>query len=66
MTIEPTILFTILVPAAGGLIWLIRLEGRLNLTESRIDDMREVLDDINADVKLLLQRSYGARSTDQG
>ena len=41
----------------GGLVWLVRLEGRLNVTDSRYGDMKADLDEIKADVRKLLLRS---------
>lgn len=55
MTIEQ-VLTWVGLPAVGALIWLIRLEGRVNLNESRTNDMRSMLEDIQHDVKQLLQR----------
>jgi len=56
--------------AVGGLIWLIRLEGRINLNEQRANDLgldiTEIKGDINAiknDIKTLL-RMNGKRFTD--
>ena len=70
MTLEPGVIITMVLAAVGGLIWLIRLEGRINLNEQRANDLgldiTEIKGDINAiknDIKTLL-RMNGKRFTD--
>lgn len=64
MTIDAATLLTFGLPLAGGLIWLIRLEGRVNMNERRTDELHDDISEIKKDVKALLQRSYGARAGD--
>ena len=40
----------------GAIVWLIRLEGRINLSDSRYADLRAALDEIRLDVKELLRK----------
>jgi hypothetical protein len=63
MNIEPSVVLAIGLPAAGALVWLIRLEGRINMSEQRIDAFQEDLKEIKADLKTLL-RMNGKRYTD--
>jgi hypothetical protein len=39
------------LPAAGILIWLVRLEGSVKRAHERYDDMKDVLSEIKDDVK---------------
>jgi len=55
MTIDPMTGLTIAIPAIGALVWLIRLEGRLNLNERRTDDLHEDISEIKKDIKTLLR-----------
>lgn len=41
--------FNLILPALGGLVWLLRLEGRINTHQSQITDVRE-------DVKYIRER----------
>ena len=40
----------------GAIVWLIRLEGRINLSDSRYADLRAALDEIRLDLKELLRK----------
>lgn len=44
------------VPSVLGLAWLLRLEGRINLSDSHYADLKAALDEIRADVKTLLRQ----------
>ena len=44
MQIELSTLVAIAVTAAGGIVWLVRLEGRVNLAAQRHDDIIGRLD----------------------
>jgi hypothetical protein len=63
MTVEPSLILAIGLPTAAALVWLIRLEGRVNLNEQRTNDLHADLTEIKADVKTLL-RMNGKRLTD--
>lgn len=62
--IENGVIVTMGLALIGGLIWLIRLEGRVNLNESRTNDLHSDLTEIKRDIKTLLERSFRARSSD--
>jgi len=64
MTIDPGTAIAVGMPMIVGLIWLIRLEGRVNMGERRHEDRDGDIAEIKKDVKQLLQRSYGARNSD--
>jgi hypothetical protein len=63
VNIEPSLILAIGLPAAGALVWLIRLEGRINLNEQRTNDLHADLSEIKADVKTLI-RMNGKRFSD--
>jgi hypothetical protein len=63
MTVEPSFILGVGLPLAGGLVWLIRLEGRINLNEQRTNDLHSDLSEIKADVKTLI-RMNGKRFHD--
>lgn len=46
----------IAVPAAGVIVWLVRLEGRINLTDARHQDIKEDLTEIKAALGIRGQR----------
>lgn len=54
MQIETQTLAIIALPTVAGLVWLVRLEGRVNTSEARFADLQVDLKDIKADVKALL------------
>lgn len=39
MQIDPSVAAAIGVPAIAGIVWLVRLEGRINVTDSRFADI---------------------------
>ena len=41
----------------GGIVWLVRLEGRVNLTEAVLRDLKDDLSEIKRDIKELLRHS---------
>jgi hypothetical protein len=41
MTIDPAVVLTVGPLAAGALVWLIRLEGRINTNESMTEKLAE-------------------------
>jgi hypothetical protein len=44
----------IAVPAVTVLVWLVRLEGRVNTHDSILQDLRDDVREVKADVKSLL------------
>jgi len=65
MTIEPGLALAIAGGSIGCVVWLVRLEGRIDKAEQRTNDLANDISEIKGDVKTLVRRSYGARSTDQ-
>lgn len=65
MTLDVQTVVAIAVPTLGAVVWLLRLEGRLNLNESRTDDLHNDIVEIKKDVKELLQRQWTPRVTDK-
>ena len=61
---EPSLALTAIGMMVGGVVWLVRLEGRVRLGESRLDDMRNDVSEIKTDVKALLAKQYERRKTD--
>lgn len=45
---------SVAVPAVAVVVWLVRLEGRINLSEAQQKDIKDDLGEIKADVKKLL------------
>jgi hypothetical protein len=39
MSIDPQLALAVGLPTVGGLIWLIRIEGRVNMNERLINDL---------------------------
>lgn len=56
MQIDLGTLTLIALPCITGLVWLIRLEGRVNLTESRFADLKGDLAELKRDIKELIGR----------
>lgn len=54
MQIEAGSLVLIGLPCVTGLVWLIRLEGRVNLTESRFLDLKSDIHELRRDIKELI------------
>lgn len=52
--IDPQAAAAVAVPVVSAIVWLTRLEGRINLLEARHADIKEMLDDIRHDVKKIL------------
>ena len=46
----------------GGVVWLVRLEGRVNTNESKHDALKDSHDDLKADVKYIRERIDDALS----
>lgn len=56
MQIDVGTLVLIGLPCITGLVWLIRLEGRVNLTESRFADLKTDISELKRDIKELIGR----------
>lgn len=41
------------VALVGGIVWLVRLEGRINLGDARWEDIKQDITEIKADVKVI-------------
>lgn len=61
--LEAGVLFTVGVTATAVVVWLVRLEGRINLNERITSDLAADITEIKADVKALLKIN-GRRGTD--
>lgn len=48
----------------GGVVWLVRLEGRINLGDERFRNLQGDIDEIKADVKTLLTKPFKQRGGD--
>lgn len=44
------------VAVIGGIVWLVRLEGRVNLSDDRFQSLKLDLHEIKDDVKALLRK----------
>jgi hypothetical protein len=51
MNLEPQVAIAIAVPVVSVVVWLVRLEGRINLSDARHADIKEVLNEIKGDVR---------------
>ena len=56
MTIEPNLAIAIMVPVALVFVWLLRLEGRVNLNAAEMARMREDVQYIRERIDDLLGR----------
>lgn len=56
MTVDAGAVFTGVGLVIGAVVWLVRLEGRVNLSDSRFADLQDDIADIKKDVKVLLVR----------
>jgi hypothetical protein len=50
--------------AVAGVVWLVRLEGRINLGDERYSSLKGDIHEIKEDVKALLHRQFERRGTD--
>lgn len=48
----------------GGIVWLVRLEGRQNMSDARYVDLKADLSEIKLDLKALLMKPVKSRSSD--
>ena len=54
MTVDVGTVVAISVPTVGVIVWLVRLEGRVNLADARHNDIKDTIQEIRRDVKRLL------------
>jgi hypothetical protein len=54
MTVEIGTVIAIAAPSVGVIVWLVRLEGRINLADARHNDIKDTIQEIRHDVKKLL------------
>lgn len=54
MQLDPQTAIAIAIPTVSVVVWLVRLEGRINLSDSQQKDIKSDLAEIKADVKTLL------------
>lgn len=54
MTLDPGAVLMAGGMAIGVVVWLVRLEGRINLGDTRFGDLKADVQEIKADVKQLL------------
>lgn len=64
MTIDAGAVLTGVGLAVGALVWLVRLEGRINLSDERFVRLQADIHEIKEDVKALLQKPFKPRGTD--
>jgi hypothetical protein len=57
--------FAVIAAGISVVVWLVRLEGRVNLTDARYVDLKVDLHEIKDDLKSLMARkNLGLRETD--
>ncbi len=56
MPIDTAVLTTLSLSGLGAVVWLIRLEGRVNTGESKHANLQERHDELHADVRYIRQR----------
>lgn len=56
MQIDLSTLIAFLIPCTLGLVWLVRLEGRVNTAEALYAEIKADLSELKIDVKALLKR----------
>ncbi len=53
MQVDAGAVLTGVTLVVGGIVWMVRLEGRLNLTDARYGDLKSDLQEIKDDVKAI-------------
>ena len=51
MQVETSTLIAVGLPTIGAIVWLVRLEGRINLSDRELAHITKTLDEIKTDVK---------------
>lgn len=62
MTIESGAALTVAISFVGAVIWLIRLEGRVNTNEALHGSLKDSHDELKEDVRYIRQRIDAALS----
>lgn len=62
MQIEAQTILAVAVPTVGVVVWLVRLEGRVNLIDARYLDIKEALSRIEAKTDKLRSFIGGGQS----
>lgn len=58
MTVDTSGILTLAVLLVGFIVWLIRLEGRVNLADARYLDLKDDVTEIKKDVKTLVRNGH--------
>ncbi len=58
MTVDMSGIVTVGVLLVGFIVWLIRLEGRVNLADARYLDLKDDVTEIKKDVKTLVRNGH--------
>lgn len=56
MPIDAAVLTTLTLSGLGAVVWLIRLEGRVNTGQALHNTLKESHDELHADVRYIRQR----------
>jgi hypothetical protein len=56
MTVEPGIALTLAAFGVGGIVWLVRLEGRIDKAEQRAQDHSNDITEIKSDMRYVRDR----------
>jgi hypothetical protein len=63
MILDPQLVVAVTVPTVIVIVWLVRLEGRINLADQRHNDLKDDISEIKADVKRI--RSFMGGGVDR-
>lgn len=66
MTVESGAALTVALSFIGGIVWLIRLEGRVNTNEALHATLKENHDELKDDVRYIRERIDRALNHKQG
>lgn len=62
MDMDPAAILTGIGLGVGGVVWLVRLEGRINLTDDRFASLKADIHEIKEDIKVLIRKPLEPRS----
>lgn len=57
MSVDPGTMLAASGMVVGVVVWLVRLEGRMNVTDAKSEDLKADVIEIKADVKTLLRKA---------